>query len=145
MRLVFAIAALTLSASSAAESLVSGGYQETVFSVSDTEEWVESFTEVAGWEVLHRGAASPSMLEAWSLPDSASAMEVVVGNPGTNRGYVRLVQFSDVDQQQIRSNAQSWDTGGWFDVNSRIVSMDDKFAQLQARDWQAASDPVSIR
>lgn len=138
------IVALILSAPAQGESLVSGGYQEAVFSISNTEEWVDTFKQVAGWHVLHKGEADRQLLESWGLPNSASATEVVVGNPGTDRGYVRLIQFSGVDQQQIRSNAQSWDTGGWFDVNSRIVSMETKFAELQARDWQAASDPVEF-
>ena len=144
MRLLALLAALAFSADLHAESLVAGGYQEAVFSVSDTEEWVETFEQVAGWKVLHQGAVDRSMLNAWSLPDSSSATEVVVGNPGTSRGFVRLIRFEGVEQQQIRSNAQSWDTGGWFDVNSRIVSMDKKFAELQSRDWQAASDPVEF-
>lgn len=144
MRFLSVIAALTLSAQISAESPVAGGYQEAVFSVSDTDEWVETFEDVAGWEVLHRGTVDRATLEAWALPESGTATEVLVGNPGTTRGYVRLVQFEGLEQQQIRSNAQSWDTGGWFDVNSRIVSMDKKFSELQARDWQAASDPVEF-
>ena len=131
-------------ADSMSVSPVAGGYQEAVFSVSDADEWVALFEEIAGWEVLHDGVTDPALLAGWQLPDAASAREIVVGNPGTERGFVRLLQFSGVEQRQIRSNAQSWDTGGWFDVNSRILSMDQKFAELQARDWQAASDPVEF-
>ena len=131
-------------ADSTSESLLSGGYQEAVFSVSDAAEWVAFLEEVAGWDVLHDGELDPAMLAGWQLPSEASAREVVVGNPGTKRGFIRLLQFRGVEQQQIRSNAQSWDTGGWFDVNSRVVSMEKKFSELQARDWQAASDPVEF-
>ncbi len=135
---------LLLAASAQAESLVAGGYHEAVFSVSDRAGYVRFFEEVAGWQVLHEGMASDDVLAAWQLPDAASAMETVVGNPGTNRGYVRLIEFTGVDQQQIRSNAQSWDTGGWFDVNSRVLDMDAMFAEYQSRDWQGASDPVQF-
>ncbi len=140
----FALIGLLVTQLATAESLVTGGYQEAVFSVSDADEWIETFEQVAGWEVLHDGDSDRNLLAAWDLLESASAREVVLGNPGTERGYVRLIQFDGVEQQQIRSSAQSWDTGGWFDVNSRIVSMDRKFAELQARDWQAASDPVEF-
>ena len=127
-----------------AESLVSDGYQEAVFSVSDADQYTEFFVETAGWEVLHEGPASFGLLQAWALPDSASAREVVLGNPGTERGFVRLIEFGGVEQQQIRSSAQSWDTGGWFDVNSRVLDMDEKFGEFQGRDWQAVSDPVQF-
>lgn len=126
------------------QTLVTGGYQEVVFSVSDSDQYREFFEEVAGWEVIHRGAMPREQLTGWQLPVESSATEVLLGNPGTNRGYVRLVQFSGVPQQQIRSNAQNWDTGGWFDVNSRVVSMDKKFREFQSRDWQATSDPVEF-
>ena len=126
------------------DSLVAGGYQEAVFSVSSAAEWTETLKSVAGWQVLHEGVTDARSMDAWQL-EGAAAREVVLGNPGTDRGFIRLVQFEGVDQQQIRSNAQSWDTGGWFDVNSRVLSMAKKFDELQARDWQAVSDPVEFR
>ena len=127
-----------------AESLVSGGYQEAVFSVSDADQFADFFVGTGGWEILHEGPAPFSLLQAWRLPDAASAREIVVGNPGTERGFVRLVEIDGVEQQQIRSSAQPWDTGGWFDVNSRVLDMDEKFGEFQARNWQAVSDPVQF-
>ncbi len=127
-----------------AESLVSDGYREAVFSVSDAKAYSVFLREVGGWEELHRGEVDRVVLAAWKLPDTASASEIVLGNPGTSRGYIRLVQFAGVEQRQIRSNAQSWDTGGWFDVNSRILDMEATFAAIQSRDWQAYSDPVQF-
>ncbi len=127
-----------------ADSPVSAGYHEAVFSVSDIDGYKGFFVEVGGWQVLHEGDVDAGLMRAWRLPASATAREVVLGNPGTERGFVRLVDFDGVEQHQIRSNAQSWDTGGWFDVNSRVVSMEQKFAELQARDWQSTSDPVEF-
>ena len=135
---------LALVAGADAESLVTGGYQEAVFSVSDADQYADFFVETAGWKVLHEGPASFGLLQAWKLPDSASAREIVLGNPGTERGFVRLVEFKGVEQRQIRSSAQTWDTGGWFDVNSRVLDMDGKFREFQSRDWQAVSDPVQF-
>ena len=142
--LLLTLASLLAGTASNAESLVTGGYQEAVFSVSDADSYAEFFTETAGWKILHEGPAPFGILQGWQLPDSASAREIVLGNPGTERGFVRLMEFKGVEQQQIRSSAQTWDTGGWFDVNSRVLDMDDMFGKFQARDWQAVSDPVQF-
>lgn len=135
---------LAVSTSVQSESLVTAGYREAVFSVSDARQYQAFFEQAAGWKPLHSGAVSPELLQAWNLPADTGAQEIVLGNPGTARGFVRLVQFGGVEQKLIRSNAQSWDTGGFFDVNSRVLSMDRKFAELQRLDWQAYSDPVQF-
>lgn len=123
---------------------VSGGYEEAVFVVSDLEAQTDFYRSVAGWEVLHTGSSPAALLAAYELNDSVSGNEVVLGNPGAERGFLRLIQFDGVQQRQIRSSAQSWDTGGIFDVNSRVLDMDRKFAQFQARNWQSVSDPVQF-
>lgn len=138
------LAALLLPGFAASEPIVPNGYQEAVFSVSDSAAYQEFFESVAGWQVIHKGEVDPALLSGWGLSAEASATETVIGNPGTERGFIRLIQFANVEQQQIRSNAQTWDTGGWFDANSRIVSMEKIFAEFQRRDWQAASDPVEF-
>ena len=124
--------------------IFAGGYQEAVFSVSDIEAQVKFYTEVAGWEILSEGSVSQRIIEAYSLPKNTTAREVVMGNSGTKRGFIRLIEFVDVDQVQIRSSAQSWDTGGIFDVNFRVLSMQKKFKEMQEYDWQSASDPVEF-
>ncbi len=138
------LATLLLSRTVSAETTISGGYQEAVFSVSNIERYCAFFEQVAGWDVISKGEVSRVQLDAWGLGVSAGAQEVVVGNAGSKRGFVRLVKFTGVQQQQIRSNAQAWDTGGWFDVNSRVLNMAKKFAQFQSHDWQATSDPVEF-
>jgi catechol 2,3-dioxygenase-like lactoylglutathione lyase family enzyme len=142
----FCLSAVCLPPAFAADEhpYISGGYQEAVFSVSDLAQQTAFYEAVAGWQVLHRGAVSPTLLRAYGLPTNVRGTEVVLGNPGTERGFLRLLKFHGADQQQIRSNAQSWDTGGFFDVNSRVDDMAGKFAEFQARDWQAASDPVQF-
>lgn len=134
----------SIAADPTAHPFISGGYQEAVFSVSDLAEQTAFYQDVAGWQILHKGSVSPTLMSAYALPPNVSGSEVVLGNPGAERGFLRLVQFHGADQQQIRSNAQSWDTGGFFDVNSRVADMQTKFAQFQALGWQAASDPVQF-
>ena len=140
--IVLLIVCLPVAAS--AGTTISAGYQEAVFSVSDIESWATFFEEEAGWAVIHDGDIDDALLAGWELPKTAAARELLVGNPGTERGFVRLVQFDGVPQKQIRSNAQSWDTGGFFDVNLRVLNMEQKFADLQRRGWQAAADPVKF-
>ena len=41
--------------------------------------------------------------------------------------------------RQIRSSAQTWDTGGIFDVNVRVLDIHAKFQQLRERGWQFSS------
>lgn len=120
------------------------GYREAVFNVSDLDRQVEFYRAVAGWEMLHSARMPASRLERYGLTTDVTAREAVLGNPGTSRGFIRLVEFTGVAQQQIRSNAQAWDTGGFFDVNARVLDMQRKFSEFQARDWQAASDPVEF-
>ena len=123
---------------------ITGGYREAVFSVSNLAAQAGFYRDVAGWQVLHEGAVPSELLRAYDLPEEVSGRSVVLGNPGTDRGFLRLVQFDGAEQVQIRSNAQTWDTGGIFDVNSRVADMSKKFAEFQAHDWQAASDPVQF-
>ena len=79
--------------------IFAGGYQEAVFSVSDIEAQVKFYTEVAGWEILSEGNVSQRLIEAYSLPKNTNAREVVMGNSGTKRGFIRLIEFVDVDQE----------------------------------------------
>ncbi|MEO0574795.1 MAG: VOC family protein [Pseudomonadota bacterium] len=138
------LAGSCIAAPVSAESPVAAGYQEAVFSVSNIDAYQEFLQQVAGWQVIASGPVDARMLSAWGLPAAASAREVLVGNPGTTRGYIRLIQFEGVEQVQIRSNAQSWDTGGWFDVNSRVRAMGQTFDAFQSLGWQATSDPVTF-
>ncbi|MEM8983834.1 MAG: VOC family protein [Pseudomonadota bacterium] len=135
---------LAATAPSLAEPRLQHGYQEAVFSVSSLATYQELLSDVAGWEEVASGTVAREQLRAWQLDDDATARFSVFANPGTERGFIRLLDFDNVAQQRIRSGAQSWDTGGWFDVNSRVLDMQTKFEQLQQRGWQSTSDPVTF-
>lgn len=119
-----------------------GGWREAVLSVSDPEQWVRTFTGVGAWEVMHRGEGNAAWLKLWGLPDKARYNEVLIRNPGTETGHIRLVRFQGVPQVQMRSNGQTWEPGGIFDLNVRVTDLAARFADLQARDWQGFGDPV---
>ncbi len=121
------------------------GWQEAVFSVRDIDRWVDVLEDVAGWRLIHRGSVEQIWLDAWEIGPQAAAKEVLLANPGSDSGFIRLVSFSGTDQQLIRSNAQTWETGGWFDVNARVLNLDQRFAELQQRGWLGYADPVELR
>jgi len=66
-------------------------------------------------------------------------------NRGSESGYLRLVQFRGAEQRPIRSNDQSWDTGGIFDLNVRVKNLGQAAAQMEAAGWQGVTDPAQFR
>jgi catechol 2,3-dioxygenase-like lactoylglutathione lyase family enzyme len=124
------------------DAVMPEGFREVVFSVSDLEGAAEFYQEAAGWEVVVDGEASPVLAAHWDLAENQPISEVLLRNPGDDRGFLRLVAFPGAEQKQIRSNAQTWDTGGIFDVNVRVLNIHAKFAELRERGWMFYSDPI---
>ena len=120
------------------------GFRETVLSVEDVESWKRFFIDVAGWEVRHEGLADPSLTSHWELPASAVVTEALMANVGAMTGFVRLVSVSGVERPVIRSNDQSWDTGGIFDLNVRVKDMALAQDALEAAGFQASTDPTEF-
>jgi len=121
-----------------------GGFSEAVISVTAFDAHLEFYAGVAGWEVVERGTADPRFESFWGLESAGPIQQVVLRNPGTDTGYVRLLRFPQDARQPIRSNDQAWDTGGIFDLNLRVADMDTAFARLSELHWQATSDPLEF-
>ena len=119
-----------------------GGFQELVISVPDLEAATLLYQRVAGWRVVHRGAVQPEMLTAWRLPEPTKANDVVLQNPGDPNGFIRLVKFRGIAQEEVRPSARIWDTGGFvgFDVYARDTWQ--KYTQLRQAGWHAYAQPV---
>ena len=126
------------------KSVTLGGFSETVFIVSNLKTHIDFYQQIGGWEIKHTSDSDELLKTLWKLPEHAQVKQVLMGNKGESRGYIRLVKIEGVTQQRIRSNTQSWDTGGVFDVNIRVTDMEKKFKQLQALGWSAASDPIQF-
>ncbi len=120
------------------------GWREAVVSVTDLGIWEETFKTVGAWAVVHRAKGSSACLEAWGLAKSVSYDELLMSNPGSDSGYIRFVAFEGAQQRQIRSNGQTWETGGIFDLNLRVKDLDARFAELQVLNWQGFADPVQF-
>jgi len=115
------------------------GWKEVVVSVRDLDEYTEFFKDLAAWELIQQGEVSNEQMSAWQQVKSASAKYRLYANPGTESGFIRLVQFSGVEQVQIRPDSQSWDTGGIFDINMRTHDLHALAKNLRKRGWQARS------
>jgi len=124
--------------------LIPTGWRETLISVTDLDAMVGFYTEVLGWEVRNSGAVPTEMLAAWALPKYASARYALVANPKTNRGFVRIIDFDGVDQVRIRDHAQSWETGGIYNMNIRVADIADIAPDVTEVGWQAPSAPVQF-
>jgi len=120
---------------------VSTGFREAVLSVSDLQGYIDFFSELGGWQLCAEGTTDRKLLRLWGLGDKVGAKEVLMRAPGSRTGFVRLVQFQGAQQQQIRSNDQSWDTGGIFDINARVKDLERTAAAMQAQNWQGVVAP----
>ena len=67
---------------------------------------------------------------------------MLIGNPGTERGYLRVVGLDGVESELIRPAPHSWDTGGIFDVNVRVWEIEDRLEELRRQGWDAHSEVV---
>lgn len=121
---------------------VIGGYHELVIVTEDRRKWVGDFARIAGWELKGEGSVDPGWLTHWGVEGSAKF--ALIGNPGTERGFVRIIEFAGDPAPLIRPNDQAWDTGGLFDFNMRVTDMAAARKELMAAGWSAASDPVEF-
>ena len=150
MRIIFVIA-LLFSGVARAECSVDAvsmdgvtGFAEAVISVSDLERSASTWVEIGGWEEICRGPTRQEVLRFMGVP-GVPTDEVVLRKPGTARGLVRLMQFKGVEQVQIRSSGQHWDTGGIFDLYVYVSDLERVFTQLQRAGWQGFTDPVGYQ
>lgn len=117
------------------------GFTETVFIVPDAELAAQFYVSNAGWEIKNKAPVDKKLKQLWQLPEKARIKQILVGNIGEERGYVRLIEIQNVAQKAIRANTQSWDTGGIFDVNVRVTDMAKKSAELQQSGWFSTTPP----
>ena len=133
-------------AASPAERFGLGGFREAVVSVWDLDRSVETLTSVAGWKIHTRAAVSAEEARFWGLTPAGSGPvgeSVLLHNPGTSTGFVRLVRFGQPGEP-IRPGAQPWDTGGIFDLNVRALEVGQRMAELRRRGWSSWGEPVRL-
>ncbi len=119
------------------------GWEEVVFSVRSLDHWINFWQAVGGWKALHRGPLSEEWTGGWGLQADAEGEVALIAQPGSEAGFIRLVSIAGADQQ-MRSNARVWDTGGWFDINVRVHDIKATLKAVQAQGWTALSEPVEM-
>ncbi len=121
---------------------VTAGYHEIVIVTANGGQLQTMFEEVGAWQVIGTGNVDRKWLKMWDV--GAAAKYTLLANPGSKRGFVRLIEFDGTAAPLIRPNDQAWDTGGIFDFNMRIADMDTARMALMKRGWSSFSDPVQF-
>lgn len=119
-----------------------GGWQEVVVSVPDVERAAAFYESVGGWTIRHDDLIDGAQLITWGLSGDTTAREIILGNAGETKGFIRLLQFDDVPQEQIRPSGRSWEPGGHGGFNLRVHDIDAKYREFQAWGWHGYSQPV---
>lgn len=116
--------------------------REVIYSTSDLSRAVDFFEGYGGWNRVGKYKTDKKVLEAWDLPEDATADEVLVQSDNYPSGQLRLMQFIDVEQEVIRSSQQPWDVGGIMDINLRVHEVSENFEKLREMGWHGLSDPM---
>jgi len=116
------------------------GFKEVVFSVRNLPHATEMYADLGGWDVVHKAEIGRSQLDFWNLPAIATAESSLLKYPGRDFGLLRLISFQNVEQKHIRSNSQSWDTGGIYDVDLRVKDIEKKIEDFHAYGWTGFCD-----
>lgn len=118
------------------------GFQEAVLSVSVMERSLDFYQRVCGWKLIGHKKASPDLNKLWQLAENVEIEEALLVNEGDKEGFLRVVKFHHVEQQQIRSAAHAWDSGGIFDLNIRTKNIDQLYTEFQQEGWNGYGDPL---
>lgn len=119
-------------------------WHEAVITTRDPQPWLDLFIEFANWEILAEQNIDKVLLAQWGLNENASGRSIVIANPGSTRGYIRLMHLDGVEQDWIRADDRPWDTGGLFDINVRIKDIATHHKKLLDLGWQGDSIPQTL-
>jgi len=117
------------------------GFHEAIFSVTDIDKWVDFFQRVCHWKVISRNEGTAELKRNWHLDTVVEIEEVLLQSQGDQTGFLRLVQFENVEKKQIRSGTSIWDSGGIFDVNMRAKNLEQLYRAFQDEGWNGYTDP----
>jgi len=120
-------------------------YSEVVFSVGNIEKAAAIYRDYMGWQVIHQATNDRHQPAFWRLTEPCTADEMLLQLPGTDKGRIRLMQFKGVAQDYIRPSAQTWDTGGYLDIDLRVDNMRQVYNDLREMGWHGISNPVQMQ
>ena len=119
-------------------------FSEAVVIVCDINKTMTFYRDVIGWNVEVPILPTPDLARIWALKSPTNIQSCLVRAPGAAQGGLRLVQIDGVQQQYIRANSQIWDTGGIYDLNTRVRDIFNLAHTLHKHSWFAGTDPVEM-
>lgn len=125
-------------------AVVSGPWQEAVVSVSNLERTAAFFIQVGGYVERWRGTVPRSTLDYWGLPQESSGRALLLAAPGSQDGFVRLVEIEGVEQVPMRPGARPWDTGCYFSLMLRGKDLDVRYREAVDLGWWTESEVVPL-
>ena len=111
--------------------------QEFVISVSDMKRTLPTFIDVMKWKIFDQGKADASVARLWGLDTETPIDQVLVGNPESKYGFIRLAEIKTDKKELIRPGGRWWDTGGIFNINLFFRDLDTAEVGLRAHGWFA--------
>ena len=123
-------------------SIGPSGFTEAGISTNNLDDWAEILTSIGGYRELWRGPSHDSNKQLWGIDTATTVMECLMGSPAAETGYLRLFQFSGVEQQEIRRDTKSQDSGGIFDLDIRVPAVMSYVEPLHALGWKDFSPQV---
>lgn len=117
-----------------------GGFTEHGLGTATPGSWLDVLLGAGEWQCHWEGPPNPQPLWPADLPRPVH--EWLLHRRGSARGAIRLFQFSDTTPL-ARPNGRAWDTGGFFDIDLRVRSVDEWCTQLPGPEWQGLSAPVN--
>jgi catechol 2,3-dioxygenase-like lactoylglutathione lyase family enzyme len=118
------------------------GFSEAGISTRDIDAWEQLLRRVGGWETVWRGESPSSIKPLWGIDIDCPVLECLMCSPGTSDGYIRLFQFGRGDQELIRGETATWDSGGIFDLDLRVAELYPFVDTLLEQGWRGVSQPV---
>lgn len=105
-------------------------------SVSDLERSSQFFTQIGGYEAVYRGPLDATELDAYNLPQDASAEVLTLRAKDSDAGYVRLIRFDNAGRKQpTRPGARAWDTGCFWSFMVRAKGLESIYDDAIAMGW----------
>ncbi|WP_448517951.1 VOC family protein [Rhodoflexus sp.] len=120
-------------------------YTEVVFSVGNIEKAAAVYRDYMGWQPVHETVGDRHQPAFWQLPEACTADEMLLRLPGTDKGQIRLLKFNGIAQDYIRPGAQTWDTGGYLDIDLRADNLQKVHNDLREMGWHGISNPVQMQ
>lgn len=122
------------------------GWRDALISVSDLKQSVSHYQKLMCWKPIGPSHdVDKALLEAWGLPNAASAREQVLVHETDRDCRFRLIEFSGVKKRQIRPGGRFWDPGGISNLSCRVESMAETYGAMKAAGWVGHHEPVAYK